>query len=552
MAHTIGSLPARASSSSNPITVAQAVSYGESVMVVMLKTVGSTDRAGAAPSWNGTSLVQANSTQKAATSPEAGAELWYLLNPGNGAGTLTIPNTGSATIYYQVAFGKSATGRSKFNAASGGNATSTNPTPGAIASALAGDIVFAITAGGWTTWNPSSQAGTSISNDDDGAHGGGTQYSIRGSNGSFDLNWTFGTSDDWGAVAAAFSEEPNPSPGAFYRKVGPALPFAAAQLAITSTAPAANIFSYTAQGGILVSGASSPLRSKTTSSAGGIVLGGTSLEARVKITLTSGGITFSGTSTKSVGTSVTASGGITLSGTSLANRIRANLASGGIAIAGTSLENRLAAIIASGGIVLAGTSPESSGTASPVIIGMPVRTVGPGLPFSAKQLAFPSPPQLFSISSTGGISFGGSAGYSSQTLVIQGWIGRQMGPALDFAPAIRGFTNPVQSFSFPASGGMTLAGTSNLLRIKLAEPSGGINLAGTSPASSSGGNQQYSYVAQGGLVIAGSSSLIRRLTQVASGSVVFSGTSNYRSIVFGSATSMPDIRTFMSVMRKRR
>src|SRR5689334_17571501 len=134
MAHTIGSLPARASSTGNPITFAQAVAYGESVMVVMLKVVGGTDRAGGALTWNGYTLLQANSAQKAAASPEASAELWYLLNPPNGLGTLTIPNTGGLTIFYQVAFGKSATGRSTFNAANGGNATSTNPTPGAIAS----------------------------------------------------------------------------------------------------------------------------------------------------------------------------------------------------------------------------------------------------------------------------------------------------------------------------------------------------------------------------------------------------------------------------------
>lgn len=210
MAHTIGSLPARASSAGNPITFSQAVAQGETVMVVMLKVNGGTNRAGGAPTWGEFTLLDSGlGVQKAAASPEASTELWYLLKPPPGTKTLTIPNTGALTIFYQVAFGKAAAGgKSQFNAANGGNGTSTNPTPGAIASCRAGDIVFATVASGATTWSPSAQAGTIIQNTDDGAHGGGTQYSIRGADGSFTLNWTFGTSDDWGAIAAAFSEIP--------------------------------------------------------------------------------------------------------------------------------------------------------------------------------------------------------------------------------------------------------------------------------------------------------------------------------------------------------
>lgn len=222
MAHTIGSLPARASSAGNPITFSQAVLVGETVLVVMLKVNGATNRAGGALTWGEFTLTQANTTQKAATSPEASTELWYLENPPPGTKTLTIPNTGALTIFYQVALGRAkGGGRSKFNAANGGNATSTNPTPGAIASCRAGDIVFATVASGATTWAPSAQAGTVIQNTDDGAHGGGTQYSIRGADGSFTLNWTFGTSDDWGAVSAAFSEvEPHALQNYMAVKVG--------------------------------------------------------------------------------------------------------------------------------------------------------------------------------------------------------------------------------------------------------------------------------------------------------------------------------------------
>ena len=216
MAHTYGGvLVARASSASSPITVASvAISSLDTVVVLMLKTVGASDRTGGSPDINSITLTQANSTQKAATTPEASCELWYLLNQSgrlprlNGTYTLTIPNTGTATVFYTLVSGRAAAGGwSTFRGANGGNNTSTNPTPGTV-TCYTGDIAFAITAGGWQTWNPSAQAGTAISNDDDGAHGAGTQYNILGSNTALDLNWTFGTSDDWGAVSAAFGETP--------------------------------------------------------------------------------------------------------------------------------------------------------------------------------------------------------------------------------------------------------------------------------------------------------------------------------------------------------
>lgn len=207
MAHTYALGKARTSSAGNPITVSYVVANGDTVICLMIKTVGATNRAGAAPTWGTYTFTQASSTQKAAASPEASAEMWYLVNPVPATATLTIPNTNAATIKYTVGIGRATNGgQSFFDAANGGNNTSTNPTPGSVTCTTAGDMVFAITAGGWTTWAPSAQAGTIIANTDDGADGGGEQYSIRTNPGAFTLNWTFGTSDDWGAVVAAFKE----------------------------------------------------------------------------------------------------------------------------------------------------------------------------------------------------------------------------------------------------------------------------------------------------------------------------------------------------------
>lgn len=213
MAHTFGKASARTSSTGNPITTASfSIITGETVLVLLLKIDGATNRAGGSPSFAGLNMTQANSTQKAAASPEASCELWYLLNPPIGPFTATIPNTGGLTVFYTLATGKAkAGGRSAFDVAGGTNGTSANPAPGSVTTTEDGDIGFAVCASGAQTWSPSARAGTQIADTDDGAHGGGEQYHLQATKGAIDLGWTFGTSDDWGAVCAYFKEVPPPT-----------------------------------------------------------------------------------------------------------------------------------------------------------------------------------------------------------------------------------------------------------------------------------------------------------------------------------------------------
>jgi hypothetical protein len=215
MAHTIGRTAAlaRATGAGNPVTTASlTIQAGETVAVLFIKTVGATDRAGGAPTWNGPqtqTFVQANATQKAATTPEAGIEVWYLLNPVLGTGTITIPNTGAATLFWEVATAQAAAGgRSAFDVAGGANATSTNPSPGAIVTTEDGAAVFAAVAGGHANMLNATPAFSEISEVDDGAHGYASQYTMQATKGSITMSWTHGTGDDWGAVAVAFKEVP--------------------------------------------------------------------------------------------------------------------------------------------------------------------------------------------------------------------------------------------------------------------------------------------------------------------------------------------------------
>lgn len=210
MAHTYGKNSTRTSGTGNPITTASfQIVAGETVFVLLLKIDGGTNRAGGAPTFAGQTLTQANTTQKAAASPEASAELWYLLNPPVGTWTCTIPNTGALTIFYTLATGKAKPGgKSALDVAGGNNGTSTNPAPGSVTTTEDGCIGFAVVASGAQTWSPSARAGTQIADTDDAAHGGGEQYHLQATKGAIDLGWTFGTSDDWGAVCVYFKEVP--------------------------------------------------------------------------------------------------------------------------------------------------------------------------------------------------------------------------------------------------------------------------------------------------------------------------------------------------------
>jgi hypothetical protein len=213
MAHTFGKNSTRTSSAGNPISAAAfSIVAGETVLVLMMKINGGTARAGGSPVFGGLTMTQASTAQFAAATPEAGAELWYLLNPPIGSWVCVIPNTGGLTIFYTLATGKAVSGgKSAFDGANGANNTAANPSPGAVSCSQPGDIGFAVCGTGAQTWAPSAQAGTNIANTDDGAHGGGEQYILQATIASVTLGWTFATSDDFGAVAAFFKEVAPPA-----------------------------------------------------------------------------------------------------------------------------------------------------------------------------------------------------------------------------------------------------------------------------------------------------------------------------------------------------
>jgi hypothetical protein len=208
MAHTLGNSSTRANSASTTITTATFTpDSGVTCLVLKLWVLSATSRAGGAPTYNGVTMSQAGSTQKAASSPEISVEIWYLTGASAAvAATASIPNSGGLTIHYTFCTGKAGSGKtSAYDNAVGSNNTSTNPSCGAFTMA-ANSIGFALAGTGLQTPGTFTASHTALEAVfDAGATGGASQYHINNAGGSVTFSWT-ANSDDWGAAAVSFGE----------------------------------------------------------------------------------------------------------------------------------------------------------------------------------------------------------------------------------------------------------------------------------------------------------------------------------------------------------
>jgi hypothetical protein len=212
MAHTYGA-KARSDTYTNPVNVNVAVAAGTTVVVAGIVTAGATNRAGGAPTFAGITMTQYGTVTKAATSPETTVEMWYLLDPPNGATYgISVPNTNNVYVHAHLATFKAGTGYiSALDAGASATADSaTNPTVN-LTTTVNGDAVFAVVGTGATTWAPTARTGTQLFDADDGSYGNGSQYLLQSTAGSTDMGWTFGTADDWAVMAIAFKEVTPPT-----------------------------------------------------------------------------------------------------------------------------------------------------------------------------------------------------------------------------------------------------------------------------------------------------------------------------------------------------
>jgi hypothetical protein len=204
MAFTPDQLGITGQPNTNPSTLSINPSVGATVLTVAILPDGATLRAGGAPTYNGVTMLQAGTTQKAASAPETSCELWYILNfsPDGLSHNISIPNTGLIGLKV-CASSFNSTNPAAFDVAGGSNGTSANPSV-SVNTATAGELVVAALGDGLLT-SPTAQSGTTITDRDNGPWVDSHQYTIAGAAGSVASSWTI-ASDDWCVCVAAFKE----------------------------------------------------------------------------------------------------------------------------------------------------------------------------------------------------------------------------------------------------------------------------------------------------------------------------------------------------------
>lgn len=196
----------RFTSSASPAEYSFVCGNGTTVLCVGIVVAGATERAGGAPTYDGTELTQADQTRKYATDPETSCELWYLLEPDIGENfTLSIPNTGTANLYVQISSYKAGDGyTSVLDVANGATGISSNSTV-SVTTTANGDIIVAVMGNGRTSV-PTACSGTSLNMTDNGEFTDNNQYYIQSTSGAMAMSWTI-AADDWCVCTVAFKRE---------------------------------------------------------------------------------------------------------------------------------------------------------------------------------------------------------------------------------------------------------------------------------------------------------------------------------------------------------
>lgn len=205
MAFTLDTSAKIAAATSDPQTVNYTCGAGTTLLVVTLAYANGT-RSGA-PTYNGVALTQADQVRYHSSSPEARAEIWYMLNPPTGSAyAISVPNANALSLEVCISSYLTASGYSStLHMASGGSASRSNPSVSLTTTVTS--VLVAVVADGHDTFAPSARSGTSLYETDNGTWGAGHQYNVQASAGTKAMSWTQ-ASDDWGACVAAFMEIP--------------------------------------------------------------------------------------------------------------------------------------------------------------------------------------------------------------------------------------------------------------------------------------------------------------------------------------------------------
>jgi len=204
MAHTFDT-KLRFTGATSPLTSNYTCGAGTTVLVVSVVTAGSTNRAGGNPTFNGVALSQADQLRKYSSSPETSCELFYLLNPPTGSAyQISVPNTGTRTLYVVASSYKAASGyTSALDKVNGGTGLSANPSV-SVTTTVNGDVIVGVMGDGYTSV-PTGRSGVVLYSTDDGQYTDNAQYYLQANLGVWATSWTV-SSDDWCVCVVAFKE----------------------------------------------------------------------------------------------------------------------------------------------------------------------------------------------------------------------------------------------------------------------------------------------------------------------------------------------------------
>jgi hypothetical protein len=121
--------------------------------------------------------------------------------------------------------------------------------------------------------------------------------------------------------------------------------------------------------------------------------------------------------------------------------------------------------------------------------------------------------QSYSYTASGGMTLGGTAARVKKiTKAAAGGI------------VLSGAAPNARGFGYLPSGGMLLGGTALRLVKRPVVPSGGLQMGGAATVSFNAGTQTYSYTASGGMLLGGVAAVLRSLKYLPTGGIVLSGT----------------------------
>lgn len=192
-------------STSNPVTSSFACVGSTAATILMIVVAGGVARTGGNPTYNGVDLTQIESATKHSSSPETTVEMWYIINPGSGAYTVSVPNAGGVTLSYMMV-NLDCYDYSGVELVHSDSFTGVTTTPWAnnYAGHQLMDVRIAMVGAGFDSFSSNGNA-SPIYKTDAGSYGFGAQYLEK----TWPITnmatyWSNSSSDDWAVITATF------------------------------------------------------------------------------------------------------------------------------------------------------------------------------------------------------------------------------------------------------------------------------------------------------------------------------------------------------------